>query len=677
MKKFFILIFTLICLSILFTGCLKKETAKSSFDKYVNLWSKNDFKGMYSLLSSDSKKNITEKDFINKYENIYNGIDLSKLSIAPNYNELSKNSSDGYITIPFNVSMNTSAGEIKFQNTAYLKEEEVNNTKTFTIVWNNKMIFPELDDTDKIRVDKKLGNRGEMKTANGFYLARNGFVAEIGVVAGKISASDTNTINKISQILNISSDNINKKLSASYIKPDMFIPIATLSKDDANKLSSLSQISGILIKDKAARIYPLKDKAAFLTGYVQPINSEELNKLKPQGYTQDDVIGKSGLEKIYENQLKSEDGAEIYILDKDGKKKKTIAKRDPKDGKDLTVTINSDIQSSLYDQYNGDSGASIAMDPKTGAVLALVSSPAYDPNDFILGMPSDKWNSLNSDPKKPLLNRFTGVFAPGSTFKPITAAIGLKNNKIDPNASKNINGLKWQKDSSWGGYFVTRTEEYSSPSNLLNALIHSDNIYFAQAALDIGKDTFISEMKNFGIGEKIPFEYGLTSSKLSTNNTIKNDIQLADSGYGQGELLVNPLQLACIYTSFVNNGNIIKPYLNNDAKTSASNNIWKSNVFSENISNTVLNDLNQTILNPEGTGHQAYIPNIPLAGKTGTAEIKASQTDKTGTENGYFIALNTNNPKLLVLEMYEDVKEKGGSHYVVPKVKDIFEKFCK
>lgn len=677
MKKFFILIFTLICLSILFTGCLKKETAKSSFDKYVNLWSKNDFKGMYSLLSSDSKKNITEKDFINKYENIYNGIDLSKLSIAPNYNELSKNSSDGYITIPFNVSMNTSAGEIKFQNTAYLKEEEVNNTKTFTIVWNNKMIFPELDDTDKIRVDKKLGNRGEMKTANGFYLARNGFVAEIGVVAGKISASDTNTINKISQILNISSDNINKKLSASYIKPDMFIPIATLSKDDANKLSSLSQISGILIKDKAARIYPLKDKAAFLTGYVQPINSEELNKLKPQGYTQDDVIGKSGLEKIYENQLKSEDGAEIYILDKDGKKKKTIAKRDPKDGKDLTVTINSDIQSSLYDQYNGDSGASIAMDPKTGAVLALVSSPAYDPNDFILGMPSDKWNSLNSDPKKPLLNRFTGVFAPGSTFKPITAAIGLKNNKIDPNASKNINGLKWQKDSSWGGYFVTRTEEYSSPSNLLNALIHSDNIYFAQAALDIGKDTFISEMKNFGIGEKIPFEYGLTSSKLSTNNTIKNDIQLADSGYGQGELLVNPLQLACIYTSFVNNGNIIKPYLNNDAKTSASNNIWKSNVFSENISNTVLNDLNQTILNPEGTGHQAYIPNIPLAGKTGTAEIKAYQTDKTGTENGYFIALNTNNPKLLVLEMYEDVKEKGGSHYVVPKVKDIFEKFCK
>lgn len=677
MKKKFILPLLLIFFLLFTFGCNNKNTPKNSFDNYITLWEKSDFKGMYSLLNSDSKKNISEKDFIEKYKNIYSGIDLNKISITPEYPKSLKKDSNGNVTIPFKVSMNTSAGTINFQNTAYLKEEEIDKSKTFTILWNNKMIFPDLEDGEKIRVDKTFGKRGEIRGKNGSYLAKNGFIAQVGIVAGKINNEDSDTKNKIAQILNISADSITKKLSASYVKPDMFVPIDNISKDDTNRISALSQISGVMIKDKSARIYPLKEQAAFLTGYVQPISAEELKKLKAEGYTQDDIIGKSGLEKIYEKQLRSEDGAEIYILDKNGNKKKTIAKKEAKNGTDLNVTINTDIQSSIYNQYAGDSGTSVAMEPKTGEVLALVSSPAYDPNDFILGMSSDKWNSLNNDPKKPLLNRFEGIFAPGSTFKPITAAIGLKTNKIDPNAVKKISGLKWQKDSSWGGYSVTRTEEYSSPSNLLNALIYSDNIYFAQAALDIGKDNFVSEIKNLGIGEKIPFEYGLTTSKISKDNKISTDIQLADSGYGQGELLINPLQLASIYTSFINNGNILKPYLNEDKKPSAPDNIWKSNVFSGDISNAIINDLSQAVSNPEGTGHDAYMANLPLAGKTGTAEIKASQSDTTGSENGYFIAVNTNNPKLLVLEMYEDVKNKGGSHYVVPKVKEIFEKFCK
>lgn len=677
MKKNFLLSLLLISLLALVFGCSNTNTAKDSFDKYVKAWSKSDFKNMYSYLSSDSKKNIAEKDFIQKYKNIYDGIDLSKISITPEYPKSFKADGNGNVSIPFKVSMNTSGGSINFQDTAYLKQEEINNSKTWTILWSNKMIFPDLGDDEKVRVDKKLGKRGEIRGENGSYLAKNDFVAQIGIVAGKFNANDSNAKNNIAQILNITSDSIDKKLSASYVKPDMFIPIDTISKDDSAKIAALSQIPGIMIQDKAARVYPLKEKAAFLTGYVQPISAEELTKLRSQGYTQDDVIGKSGLEKIYENQLRAEDGAEIYIVDKNGNKKKTLAKKDPKNGTDLNITINSDIQSALYDQYKGDSGTSIAMQPKTGEVLALVSSPAYDPNDFVLGMSSDKWNSLNNDPKKPLLNRFESAFAPGSTFKPITAAIGLKTNKLDPNVAKNISGLKWQKDSSWGGYFVTRTEEYSEPSNLLNALVHSDNIYFAQAALNIGKDTFVSEAKNFGISEKIPFEYGMTTSKLSKDNTINTDIQLADSGYGQGEMLINPLQLTSIYTSFVNGGNIINPYLNADKKSSSQGKVWKSNVFSQDVSNTILNDLSQVVSNPGGTGHGAYIPNIPLAGKTGTAEIKANQNDTNGTENGWFIAVNTNNPKLLVLEMYEDVKNRGGSHYVVPKVKDIFQQFCK
>lgn len=673
MKKNILLVVLSVFIAVFAFGCGNTDNAKASFQKYIDAWNKKDYKTMYSVLNETSKKDISQKDFVAKYTNVYNGIEVNKLIITPNYPKSFKSDSNGNISIPFAVTMNTAAGQIKFNDTAYFKKETVKNSDTWTLSWSTKMIYPDLNTGDKLRIDKKYGKRGEIKGSGGSELAQNGTIKSVGIVPEKLGTDSASGKSKIAQILNIDPTVIDKKLSASYVLPDMFIPIQNLSAEDSNNLSALLKIPGVMIKDIPARVYPLKEKAALLTGYVQSISAEELKKYGGEGYSSDDVIGETGLEKIYEKQLKATDGAEIYIVDKEGKKLKTIAKTDPQNGKDLNLTIDSKIQSALYDQYGSDSGAAVAMQPKTGAVLALVSAPGYDPNDFVLGMSQDKWKSVENNPTKPLLNRFQTTFAPGSTFKPITAAIGLQTGTLDPNKDKNISGLKWQKDSSWGSYFITRDSAYSSPANLTNALVYSDNIYFAKTALDIGKDNFISEVKKFGIGETLPFEYGVTTSQLSSNNTLKNDVQLADSGYGQGQVLMNPIHLASIYTSFVNGGNIINPYVNADKGTASK--IWKTNVFSQSIASTILGDLTQVVSNPSGTGFGAYMSNLPLAGKTGTAEIKASQDDKNGSENGWFVATNINNPKLLVLEMYENVKDKGGSHYVVPKVKDIFEHF--
>lgn len=665
----------LISITLFCFGCSDKNAAKTSFDTYVAAWNSKNYSGMYELLSTDSKSSISKKDFIAKYKNIYNGIELSKLTITPNYPKDYKPDSEGKISIPFNITMSTAAGNINFTNTAYLKKDILNNKDTWTIIWNNKMIFKDLGTDEKIRITKTAGKRGEIKDGDGNYLAKNGAVSEVGIVPGKLGTNASDAKTQIAQILKTTTASIDKKLSASYVKTDTFVPIADISKDDSDRNAALLRIPGVKIIDKAARVYPLKEKAAHLTGYVQEVTAEDLTKNKGQGYGEGDIIGKAGLEKIYEKVLRAHEGAEIYIADKNGNKKKTLAKTSPKNGTDIKLTIKSDIQTSVYNELKDDAGSGVVMDPKTGAVLALVSTPSYDPNNFVLGLSTDDWNALNNNTKKPLTNRFASTFAPGSTFKPITAAIGLKTNKLKADAVKSISGLKWQKDSSWGNYYVTRDEAYSEPANLLNALVHSDNIYFAQTALDIGKDTFTSEIKNFGIGDSIPFEYGLTSSQLTSSGSIKNDTQLADSGYGQAEVMMNPVQLASIYTSFVNSGNIITPYLNTSNATPSK--VWKSNVFSSDIASTILSDLTQVVSSSEGTGHSAYNANIPIAGKTGTAEIKASQTDTTGTENGWFVAVNTNNPKLLVLEMVEDVKNRGGSHYVVPKVSDIINQYCK
>ena len=460
---------------------------------------------------------------------------------------------------------------------------------------------------------------------------------------------------------------INTQLNATYVKPDMFIPIKSIPYGD-ERIPSLIKISGVQINEKDARIYPLAAKAAHLTGYVQVINAEEFEKHKDEEYTENSLIGKSGLEKAYEETLRGIDGAEIYIQNKDGEKKKSLITKVVKNGQDLKLTIDSNMQSLLYSQLESDKGSAVAMNPNTGEVLALVSTPAYNPNDFVLGMSNDKWNGLNNDPSKPLYNRFQGTFAPGSSFKPITAVIGVDTKKLDPNANKNISGLSWQKDKSWGKYSVTRVSSYAGNSNLLNALVYSDNIYFAQVALDIGKDIFKDKLNSFGFSEKVPFEYPLYNSQFSSDKNFKTEVQLADSGYGQGEVLINPVHLASLYTMFQNEGNILTPYLvYNGAQE---NKIWKSNAVTKDSASLVLQDLIQVVENPSGTGHAAMTSGLTIAGKTGTAEIKSSQEDTTGTELGWFVGMTTNKApnNLLVVMMAEDVKDKGGSHYVVPKV---------
>ena len=166
----------------------------------------------------------------------------------------------------------------------------------------------------------------------------------------------------------------------------------------------------------------------------------------------------------------------------------------------------------------------------------------------------------------------------------------------------------------------------------------------------------------------------METSQFAENNQFASEIQLADTGYGQGQVLVNPLHMACMYSAFVNDGNMIKPYI--EYKENVTPEYWVENAFSKEAADTVREDMIQTIEDPNGTGHAAKIDGMTLAGKTGTAEIKTSQNDDTGTELGWFNAFKVSddpNDQLLIVNMIEDVKDRGGSHYLLPKVKAMFE----
>lgn len=606
--------------------------------KYMSYAEDGEYEKMYDLLDEDSKNSISKKEFIKRNKNIYKGIGMKTLDA-----EVTSKKRETVVT--YHVKMKTSAGTISYNN----KTEFVKENRRYRMEWDDSVIFPQLGAEDKVRVVTLHARRGTIKDAKGNALAVQGKVYSVGFVPGKMNK---NSVKLAAKKLGMSQEEITKKLDQKWVTKDSFVPLIRLKEYSEDLLD----VKGIIVSTETGRIYPLGEAASHLVGYVQ--NGE----------------GKAGLEKLYDDQLKGTDGLEIYIADSNGQKKQSLAVKAQIDGKDLKTTIDSKLQKSIYEQYKKDKSAHVAMNPTTGEVKALVSTPSYDAQAFILGMTQEKWNKINNDQRHPMQNRFKGTFAPGSSLKPIIAAIGLSQNKFSASEDFGNSGKRWQKNKSWGGYYVTTLHDYSG-HNVKNALIYSDNIYFAKAALKIGKDTLKDQFDNLLFGKELKFTFGLTKSSYGSDG-FTSEIQLADSGYGQGKMMVNPVHMATIYTAFSNKGSMLKPYL--IKKNGSKKEVLKENVFSENAVKTVNDAMRQVISNPNGTGHAAKIDGIDLRGKTGTAEIKQSQTDTKGTELGWFVTIMPKTEykeSLELVSMTEDVKKRGGSGYVVNKTKKILQEY--
>lgn len=492
-----------------------------------------------------------------------------------------------------------------------------------------------------------------------------------GIVPGKLGESKNENIEKIANLLNIDSEEIEKKLSASWVKDEVFVPIKSVAKDNTELKNKLLQISGIKIITEKARVYPLGEATSLLTGYIGQITAEELEKNADKGYSQNSYIGKTGIERSYEETLKGTDGLEIYIQDKDGNKKETILKTEAINGKNVKLTIDSKLQTSLYNELKNDAGFFVTMNPYTGELLALVSTPSYNANDFILGISNEEWESLSNNEKLPMIARYTKSYCPGSTFKPITGAIGLTSNTLTENDIFNYSGLSWKKDSSWGDYEITTLTSYSGAKNLKNALIHSDNIYFAQAALKIGEKNLTEGLQKLKFNEKLDFELNLSKSQISNNGKIEKETLLADSGYGQGEILVNPIHMAAIYSAFINEGNMIKPYL--EYKEEKTREYLVENAITEEAAEIIKEDLLQVVESPEGTAHDMKVDGTKIAGKTGTAELKESKGEK-GKTLGWFDCFTVDkneDDSIIIISMVENAGENGGSHYLIKKIRSI------
>lgn len=642
MKKLIIAI--LIVIIAVGSGVFFYASRDNQINETIDAIEDKNVKQVFKNSTYQSKNDNGEVEMTDRPIKIYDSLGVKDINIKDR--DIKKVSKDKrQVTAKYE--LQTNYGKINRD----VKLNFIKEDKDWKLDWNQSVIIPGMKKNQSINIEPLKSERGKILDRNNVELATTGTAHEVGIVPNNVSTSDYKAI---AEKLDLSESYIKQQTEQDWVKDDTFVPLKTVQNMNQDTKNFVEKYH-LTTQETESRQYPLEEATTHLLGYVGPINSEELKQKAFKGYKKDAIVGKKGIEKLYDKELQNKDGYRVTIIDDNNKVIDTLIKKKKKDGKDIKLTIDSRVQKSIYNNMKDDYGSGTAIHPQTGELLALVSTPSYDVYPFMNGMSDKDYKKLTEDDKEPLLNKFQITTSPGSTQKILTAMIGLNNKTLDDKTSYKINGKGWQKDKSWGDYNVTRYEVVNGDIDLKQAIESSDNIFFARVALELGSKKFEEGMKRLGVGEDIPSDYPFYNAQISNKN-LDNEILLADSGYGQGEILINPVQILSIYSALENKGNVNAPHVLKDTK----NKVWKKNIISqENIK--LLTDGMQQVVNKTHR-EDIYRSYANLIGKSGTAELKMKQGE-TGQQIGWFISYDKDNPNMMMAINVKDVQDKGMASY--------------
>ena len=453
----------------------------------------------------------------------------------------------------------------------------------------------------------------------------------------------------------------------------------------------LNAVNGVHVDTEhygSKRYYPYGSLLAHTLGYISFATWEEIQTYNegrdPNDglYTTDSKVGKSGIEKLYERELRGKDGYYFFIRGTDGAVKKVIYRKDKVDGSDVMLTIDFKLQQRTEELLDlvlfgtDTAGAVVVMNPKTGEVNAIASNPSYDLNRFIKGMSGDEYKALEDQENEPLRNRATReLYPPGSTFKAFTAAAALDTGTVNENYvfTGYIDNDYWKPTGygEWPWPRIKRTRVYhrTEPMNMTNCMLHSDNIYFADVALKIGQEKFIAYFnEKLGMDKSLPYELGAARSQLYSRGSVMDNKMLADSGYGQGQVLVTPLQLAAMFSAFANNGDMPTPRITDGLYVTdgveykcirkSEYSVWMEDAISTNAINKIIPML-QGVVDPNknGTGRSLRVTNVDVAAKTGSAEIGKDKTRMYSWFAGFRLNVAQEDERVVIVML--DVPDSG------------------
>lgn len=620
-----------------------RQDPKPFLDNYVQLLNAYNFGACYALLAPDTQEAITLVDFTQRYQNIFDGIDFQGLTIS--YGDLTVEAGKRYLqsaTLTY-----SSALLDEFTQDVVFSLDYSDNDSTFYLNWTPAMIFTDLTSSTEVKLRTLRPARGEILDSEHNAYAINSYAESVYVQPSKIE--DTSyTVTALASILGMTTVDVEKALSSSAaVKYDSAVikayPPGGISEATESALTTLPGVGVDRTSMTPIRYYPNGSFFAHSMGYTSAITAEELSKLDSSRYDISSYVGRTGLEAAYEDILCGTKGYSLDIYASDGQRLSTVARKEKVDGLDLEVTLDYDLQcraEEMLEQLKeeGNAGAAVVLEPTTGEVLAISSFPDFDPNLFVLNSdPETLASYVAADSNSPLYNRAVqGSYIPGSTVKPLIAAMALDDGVVDENYefTGEIIKKQWTPKGYWPYPPITRVSNYSGPVNMSNAITKSDNIYFADVALKAGWEKLEPFLKMIGFDERIPFDLRVSKPGYLNSDNYENMQLLAATGYGQGELIISPLQMACIFSSLANNGDVMTPRLVRATRRMEgtdyavvdeySESVWKENIISDHALSTIVPMLRHVV--EEGSGRKIHINGLTICGKTGTAEIGSDKT---------------------------------------------------
>lgn len=616
----------------------RQSQAEDLFFNYLDALKSKNTAELVTLFSEESinESSYTREEIGERYDAIFSGIGASNLQETAY--EIEMNFDTEEYRFAYTLAMDTSLGKLEdlnYQATYSEVEDEL------FIDWDTSMIFPDLEEGDSVRLNYEEGDRGSINDRNGNMIAGNGSAWEAGFYPASLGEEDARSsqLSSIAEAFNVEVSSLEESLEQSWVTDESFVPIKIVEEDNRPELA------GVVYRQTEARMYPLGEAAAHLTGYVGGVTAEDIEK--NQTLQSGDVVGKAGLEAALDERLRGTKGGQIYIETEAGETKKVLLESEIQDGENIRLTIDMNLQQKMYDQLQGDPGSAVVMDPSSGELLVAASSPSYDPQLFVHGISSEQYQSYVDNEESPFLARYAARYAPGSTFKILTSMIGLDLGVTIPEETHTIEGLQWQpEDDSFGDHQITRVSDAVSEVNLQSAITYSDNIYFAMEALEMGEDDFVEELSQFPFGANMNLPFSMQPAQISNDGTLNRPTLLADTAYGQGELLMSPVHQISFYSSVVNEGTMTFPKLVLTEEGDA-NQLTPVTAESAQL---IKGNLVQAVQDSNGTAHAFSSLPFTVGAKTGTAEISENGENVT---NGFVYAFDADDDAFTFLGFLE------------------------
>lgn len=668
-------------------------------ENWISFWEAGDYAGMYDLTTEATRKTMSRDEFVSRYTDIQQEAGLTKIEA-----DVSQSAGlDG--SVPFTVTFTSSlVGDIKEDNAVHLIRED----DGWKVAWTPSTMFKDLGASGCVDFVGELTDRGRILDRNGKVLAEDAEVARISVVPGQVEDPDT-VYPELSNIIEMPVDEIQKKVDAAGA-PNWAIPLKDLPSDQSTDLlNALQPFRGVQVQRATARNYPYGPVTAHLVGWVSIATQEDIQDDESGLAQPDQMLGRSGLELGANDVLSGKPGGELLIVECETRAERAVlGESQGVPPKDITLTVDVEFQKAVdaaltaqeqqnpdeKDDIMGQRSAAVIIDPRNGAVLAMVSHPTFDPNGFITGDFSEKDLEVMQDPAlRAQTNRATRESYPtGSIFKVITTSAAMHDLDYTGDTEINCPASFSIGDQTWNDWVVENGLSAQGLLTLHQGLVRSCNTVFYQIgeALDKQDEEALPDMaKAFGLGTStgIPYLSDLDGTipdpewKLEVVGDGWSRGDAVNLSIGQGYMEATPLQMANAYAAIANGGTLLQPYVVD--KTQAAGEEPEQVGEREELGKIPLDDAQMTELqsalrdqtsNPNGVGSAKVFGDFgwPISGKTGTAQL-----DFVEAPHSWFAAYGPADDTATIASVVLIENMGEGVTYAAPATKDIYTAYIK